>query len=157
MRSNHVAIAGLAALWLLSIGADAHAADSPDTEARLAEIERRLDGVEDDAPAGISGRSWTDFVRLGGSANAGWYDGRQNGPWMDGGFRVWDARFFIDAELGEEANVFGNTWVRNAGVSFEWDLVVAMAARRFDPVVQDVLRVSRRLTNRRRLVSVSCS
>jgi hypothetical protein len=36
---------------------------------------------------------------------------------------VWDARFFIDAELGEDVRVADTPLVRNVGFTFEWDLV----------------------------------
>lgn len=64
-----------------------------------------------------------EHLRLGGSANVGYYHGRDDSSFDPGGFLVWDTRFFVDVELGEPVQWFGQTLVRNAGLSFEWNLV----------------------------------
>ena len=93
-------------------------------------LERRVEVLEREAaeervePAAASGLSRVaEHVSLGGSANAGYYDGMDAHPWQGKGFQVWDARFFVDAELGGPVELGGRTLVRNAGSSFEWNLV----------------------------------
>jgi hypothetical protein len=99
---------------------------------RIRELERRIDeleaGEDDRRGEGGSGwaeawAEWTRRVRLGGSANTGYFWGSENNLFEDTGFKVWDARFFIDAELGSELKAGRFTLIRNAGFSFEWDLV----------------------------------
>ncbi|MDH4017627.1 MAG: hypothetical protein OEV20_09815 [Actinomycetota bacterium] len=118
----------LAAAALLSPVDTARAADEDD--ARLEALEERIEELETERDAAREGSesrfgpgAWTRHVRIGGSANVGWYDGQSDGVVAGSGFQVRDARFFVDAELGQELALFGHTIVRNAGFSFEWDLV----------------------------------
>lgn len=94
-------------------------------ERRVADLETELDAAREDASRSVQAGSsdWTRYVRLGGSANLGWYDGQEDGLLAGAGFQVRDARLFVDAELGQSLELFGHTVVRNAGFSFEWDLV----------------------------------
>lgn len=103
---------------------------------RIADLERQIRDLQvaqaaDDAreaarigaETGRSSADWTRYVRLGGSVNTGWYGGRVEGGPSDNTFQVRDARFFVDAELGEDLELAGHTLIRNAGMSFEWNLV----------------------------------
>jgi hypothetical protein len=105
----------------LSLASPARAEDE---SARVEALERRVEALErDDAGDADGWGRWTDHVSLGGSANVGYYDGYGAHPWRDQDFQVWDARFFVDAESGGPVELFGHTVVRNAGMSFEWNLV----------------------------------
>jgi hypothetical protein len=87
-------------------------------EQRIEELERERDerlAAEQDDAAGFG--DWTRRVRLSGSANAGYFAGSDESPFHDASFQVWDARFFIDADLGE------SPIARNLGLTFEWNLV----------------------------------
>ncbi len=68
-------------------------------------------------------RSWTDRVRLGGSADLGFFGGGAKSITTDEGFDVWDVRFFVDAELGESVTLGDLGVIRNLGFTFEWNLV----------------------------------
>ncbi len=102
-------------------------ADDPPTDDRVEALERRVEELEaaKEAPAtATSGLAeWTRRVRLSGSANTGWYGGQQDSVFHEDNFQVWDARFFVDAELGESVGIADTTVIRNVGFSFEWDLV----------------------------------
>jgi len=70
-----------------------------------------------------TGGSWADRVRVSGSANTGWYGGAAHAVNPQDSFQVWDARFFVDAELGRDVQLAETTLVRDIGFLFEWDLV----------------------------------
>ncbi|HEY8156991.1 MAG TPA: hypothetical protein VII72_22890 [Myxococcota bacterium] len=70
-----------------------------------------------------TGGSWADRVRLSGSANTGWYGGAAHAVIPQDSFQVWDARFFVDAELARDVSLGETTLVRDIGFLFEWDLV----------------------------------
>jgi hypothetical protein len=122
------------ALWamLLVCAPAAHAADESGSE-RMDEIERRVGDLErrqqegeesgeaEDYGPGLA--QWARHVRIGGSADVGYFHGQEDSVLDDAEFQVWDARFFVDAELGREIRMGDHTLVRNAGFSFEWDLV----------------------------------
>jgi hypothetical protein len=121
-------------------------------ERRVAELEARLEaaldalpavsaagdeegeGEEDPAPQGAAAFAdlyegleglpdWIARVRLGGSANVGYFDGERDSLLEPASFAVWDARFFVDASLGEEVLLADRLMLRDAGFSFEWNLV----------------------------------
>jgi len=123
---------GLAALLTLLASSAIAEETTPADEDRMAELERRIEELEaenedrppEDGSAWSSAwAEWTRRVRLGGSANTGYYWGSEGNVLANEGFRVWDARFFVDAELGSDLRMGGITLVRNAGFSFEWNLV----------------------------------
>jgi hypothetical protein len=95
----------------------------------MEDLERRIEELEEldeessatDVLAQLA--EWTQRVRIGASANTGWYGGQQDSVFHSDNFQVWDARFFLDAELGDNVRVGDTTVVRNVGFSFEWDLV----------------------------------
>ncbi len=94
------------------------------TSERIEALETRIEELEagEAEPAGTLG-NWTRRVKLGGSANTGYYWGQSNSVFRDDSFQIWDARIFIDAELGNAARFGETTVLRNVGFSFEWNLV----------------------------------
>jgi len=119
----------LAALGVAILATGAAADDS----ARIEALERRVEQLEAEleqtraAEAGEAAKteasSWTDRIKLGGSAKLGHYDGQADAAIHGMGYRVWDARLFLDAELGEDIGVGDRLLVRNIGLSGEWNLV----------------------------------
>ena len=116
MRRSWIALLAVAVL-LASAGARA-AAVSPERvealERRNAELEvhnqdleRRLESLEqrdrerarqdDERDLGAPLADWARRIRIGGSANTGYYRGGDESPFEDTSFQVWDARFFLDA------------------------------------------------------------
>lgn len=87
-------------------------------EAERAPVAR--EGVPEDYE---TGGSWADRVRLSGSANTGWYGGASHAVIPQDSFDVWDARFFVNAELGRDVSLGETTLVRDIGFLFEWNLV----------------------------------
>jgi hypothetical protein len=106
-----------------AVAQDDSAQQIEDLARRVEELEAQsaADGARNQAGAMLA--DWARRVRVGGSANTGWYGGQQDSPFHNDNFEIWDARFFVDAELGEGVRVFDTQLVRNVGFSFEWDLV----------------------------------
>jgi hypothetical protein len=103
-------------------------------ERRIEELEGRLEptraepGPAEPVPAepglaGPEGFRWADRVRLSGSADTGYFDGQEDTFFDPGSFEIWDARLFVDAELGDAVELGGARLLRNLGLTFEWDLV----------------------------------
>ena len=96
---------------------------------RIEQLELRLRDLEtqgSDASSGGAaspGGGWARRLRLGGSANTGFYGGDANSVHDPSSFLVWDARFFVDADLGENVSVGETTIFRNVAFSFEWNLM----------------------------------
>ena len=67
--------------------------------------------------------SWTERVRIAGSADLGFFGGGDESVTSDDGFDIWDARLFVDAELGENLQLGNAPVIRNMGFTFEWNLV----------------------------------
>src|SRR5262245_16506352 len=114
---------------LLLCGAIARAEDAAkDDASRIEELERRVGELEQaetdraSAPTAAWLPEWTQRVRLGGSADVGYF-GRGRLPAESDAFEVWDARLFVDAELAERVELGGRTALRNVGASVEWDWV----------------------------------
>jgi hypothetical protein len=123
-------------LFVLVCSLLAGPAVAADDDERIADLERQVrelqvaqaaDDAREAAQAGSqatrSSNDWTRYVRLGGSLNTGWYGAKVEGDASDNAFQIRDARFFVDAELGEGLELAGHTLIRNAGMSFEWNLV----------------------------------
>jgi hypothetical protein len=91
---------------------------------RVLQLEERLEEMEarEVRASALPRRSEHD-VRLGGSANLGWANGQENSLFDDASFDVWDARFFLDAELARDARFGERPLFRDATLSFEWNLV----------------------------------
>lgn len=93
-------------------------------EERVAELEAAK--AQEPDPGPVTDRWWDDWtrrVRLGGSASLGYLHREQLTSGDSDAFQVWDARFFVDAELGRDLMAGDTTLVRTVGVTFEWDLV----------------------------------
>lgn len=134
LRNVPASLRAMTAAFVLALAALPLAAAEPEPldhgDSRFEALEERIEELEaerdrDDAAeaSGRGGVDWSRYLRLSGSANLGWYDGQSDGVVNGSGFQVRDARFFVDAELGQGLELFGYTVVRNAGFSFEWDLV----------------------------------
>ena len=91
---------------------------------KIEQLELRIQDLEANEPRREErGGSWADHVRIGGSANTGYFGGEPNSLFDPDGFQIWDARLFVDADLGEAVTLGESTIFRNVGFSFEWDLV----------------------------------
>lgn len=66
---------------------------------------------------------WTERVRISGSTDVGYFGGGAGSVTPDEGFDIWDARLFVDAELGESIELGGLPAIRNLGFTFEWNIV----------------------------------
>jgi hypothetical protein len=128
MRIERGAIA-VALLMLGGFSTRAEETPAPESDAdRMKELERRVDELEqkqtehDGAPSGAWLPEWTQRVRLGGSADVGYFQ-RGRLPEESDAFEVWDARLFVDAELAEHVELMGTTAVRNIGATVEWDWI----------------------------------
>jgi len=75
------------------------------------------------APARAEAPAWSERVKLSGSADTGFFGGGDESVQSDDGFSIWDARVFIDAELGRDVPLFGRPAIRNLGFTFEWNVV----------------------------------
>ena len=107
------AVSTVALLLLPGIGL------ADESDARLERLEKRIEELETAGDARSTLADWAQHISLGGSARTGWYGGQQDSSFHDDNFQVWDARFFIDAELGDDARIGDQTLVRNVGFSFE--------------------------------------
>lgn len=117
----------LGAAFLLSA-----AGAAADDSARIDALEQRVNYLEDELARTRSewqaadrrdDESWADRVSLSGSFEVGHFDGERDSTLDSAGYRVWDARLFIDAELGEDIRFGSFPLVRNLGLTAEWNLV----------------------------------
>ena len=124
----------LAALCTLPAG-DARADDD---KPNAAELDRLYDTVEkleqrigelEAAKSTSASRggttNWSERIRLSGSADLDYLHG-QGGEYAlydQGSTQVYDARVFLDADLGSDVRVGETTVVRDAGFALEWNLV----------------------------------
>ena len=126
----------LAAILWVWLGASAARADDEELLRRIEVLEERVreleaEAEERDSPGPQatlrtgepSDQDWTRRVRLSGSANTGYYWGQEDSVFSDRRFQIWDARLFVDAELGRELHLGDAPLARNAGLTFEWNLV----------------------------------
>ena len=84
---------------------------------------RRVEALEAEDAGGADSRSWTDQLRISGSASTGYFDSAPDGFFPEGSFEVWDARLFVEADLGREIRLAERRVLRDMGLVFEWDLV----------------------------------
>jgi hypothetical protein len=122
------AFASAALLLLVSLAARAVLAESAEQTTGTEELERleeRVQALEQAASAapGPAIGNWSDRVRLGASTELGWFEGANDTIFDPDTFFVWDARFFVDADLGERIEIADHVVFRNIALSFEWDLV----------------------------------
>jgi hypothetical protein len=117
----------LAAACALLAGAAA-----ADDAARMDALEQRVEYLEDElartrgewrAAQLEDEESWADRVSLSGSVELGHYDGQDDSVLHDAGYRVFDARFFLDVELGDDIRFGEHLLVRNVGLTGELSLV----------------------------------
>ncbi|HSJ96697.1 MAG TPA: hypothetical protein VLC53_06485 [Myxococcota bacterium] len=119
--------AGLA--LLVALAAAPARAEEGVTRERLEALERRIAELEAEREERLAREAeeglgdWTRRVRLSGSANAGYFAGSDRSVFDDTSFQVWDARFFLDADLGRDVVLGERPILRNLGLSFEWNLV----------------------------------
>ena len=88
-------------------------------ERRIAELES---GRTTGAAQGGSGRAdWSERIRLSGSAELDYLQGQDSdyGLYDEGSTQVYDARIFVDADLGSDVQVGERTAFRDAGFTFE--------------------------------------
>ncbi len=122
-------IANLTALLLACAPGAAWAAQDDATKKRLEALEkevRELKQAQPKEPAksvADAVAEWARRIRLSGSADIGYFDGGSDSIFKEGSFDVWDARLFLDVELGEDLMIGSTKIIRNAGFSFEWDLI----------------------------------
>lgn len=121
MRTSRAIALLVAMIWPL-----AALADEAELLERIEQLEQRIRDLEANQlqPSRASSASrWTDHVRLGGSANGGFYGGQQDSGFDPDSFLLFDARFFVDAQLGEDIRIGERRIFRNLGLSFEWNLL----------------------------------
>ena len=119
--------AGVLTFALLAVSARADdAARIEALERRVAELEARLSQAEAPEPsqaAPFAARDGDLPITLSGTARVGWFGGGDASDVDEVGASIWDARFFLDAELAENVQLGAHPLVRNLGFSFEWNLV----------------------------------
>jgi hypothetical protein len=86
-------------------------------------LEQRIERLESRSASSARSADWSDRIQLSGSGSFGYFDGAQDGLFPEGSFDVWDARLFLDADLGQDLRAGGDGWLRDLGFVFEWDLV----------------------------------
>jgi hypothetical protein len=117
------------ALLCLVLLAGAARGEETSEHDRIEALEQRvaeLEAAEEEGAASVVDRwlpEWTERVRLGGSASVGYFHRGDLTPKDSSSFQVWDARFFVDAELARDVAIGDTPIVRNIGATFEWDLV----------------------------------
>jgi hypothetical protein len=95
-----------------------------DGGARFEEISDRLLQLETSrSEAAQALPDWLRRTRLSGSTELGYFDGQTKSLIESGGFKIWDARFFIDTNLGSDAMIGERKIFRDVGLHFEWNLV----------------------------------
>jgi hypothetical protein len=62
-------------------------------------------------------------VRISGSSSLDYLSGGSYGLYDHGTMKVWDTRFFLDADLARDVKVGDTVAFRDAGFTFEWNLV----------------------------------
>jgi hypothetical protein len=115
----------LLALALLLAAAPADGDEAALLE-KIERLEQRVQELESQQQGGAeSSRTvdWSRRVRLGGSANTGFFGGAPDSLLDPDGFKIWDARFFLDAYLGEDVRMGETLLMRDVGLNFEWNLV----------------------------------
>lgn len=122
------ALAAFAAVTLL--GSVTRADDAKDAELErlyqaVGKLEKRIAELEAQKPAvSASGAgAWAERVRISGSSNIAFIDGQDYGAFEHGSVKLYDTRFFIDADLARDVRLGDSTAIRDAGFAFEWNLV----------------------------------
>ncbi len=95
--------------------------ESPPERESERDLARRVEALETGDSAGAP--RWPARLRLSGSANTGYFHGAKDGFFPGSSFDVWDARLFLEADLGRDVRVAERRVLRDMGLVFEWDLV----------------------------------
>jgi hypothetical protein len=106
--------------------ADPRAAELDQLHQEVEKLEKRITELETQQPAAVpaSGAgAWAERVRISGSSNLDYLDGQSYGTFEHGSVDLYDARFFIDADLARDVKLGDSTAFRDAGFAFEWNLV----------------------------------
>ena len=126
-----LALASLCALGARGVRADDENPNAQELD-RLYETVERLEqriGELESAKAAGSSRSgaadWSERIRLSGSAELDYLQGQgaDYGLYEEGSTQIYDARVFLDADLGSDMRLGETTVFRDAGFTFEWNLV----------------------------------
>jgi hypothetical protein len=89
-------------------------------EQRIGELEN----AKSAGPAHGGSADWSERIRLSGSAELDYLQGQGDYSLYDeGSTQIYDARVFLDADLGSDMRVGETTVIRDAGFAFEWNLV----------------------------------
>lgn len=135
---NQARLAAFAALCVALHGAPARAGDPDPRDAELErlyqavdKLEQRIDDLESARPSsgyasggGAGPASWADRVRISGSTSLDYLSGQGTyGLYDHGAMNVWDSRFFLDADLARDVKLGDGVAFRDAGFTFEWNLV----------------------------------
>ncbi len=89
-------------------------------------LEQRIGELESAKSAGSSRRGaadWSERIRLSGSAELDYLKGGDYGLHENSSTQIYDSRVFLDADLGSDVRVGETTVFRDAGFTFEWNLV----------------------------------
>src|SRR5262245_46554577 len=88
---------------------DAKAKELDQLYQAVGKLERRIAELESQpkaAPVSANGAaSWAERVRVSGSAAIGWIDAGNLNIYEHGSVKLYDARFFIDADLARDARL----------------------------------------------------
>lgn len=126
------------ALLCLFLGRAVRAEDPNPSSAELeslyetvGQLEKRIAELETSKPAragggGGGGAEWPERLRFSGSADLNYLQGDGNdeyGLYQESSTQIYDARVFLDANLGSDARVGDVVVYRDAGFTFEWNIV----------------------------------
>ncbi len=96
-----------------------------DTVEKLEQRIGELEGARSAGSARGGSADWSERIRLSGSSELDYLQGQggEYGMYDEGSTQIYDARVFLDADLGSDARVGETTVFRDAGFTFEWNLV----------------------------------
>ncbi len=106
--------------------ADPRAAELEQLYQAVGKLEKRISELETQHPAAVAASgagSWAERVRISGSANVDYLDGQSYSTFQHGSAKIYDTRFFIDADLARDVRLGDSTMFRDAGFAFEWNLM----------------------------------
>jgi len=96
-------------------------------EKRIAELESSKSTRSAGGGGGGGGAEWPERLRLSGSADLNYLQASgssgEYGLYEQSSTQIYDARVFLDANLGSDARLGDVTVYRDAGFTFEWNVV----------------------------------